>query len=124
MTEAMLDSTWITKTLSSLPRKIAAQIVFTGGSLSAQEAYQYGLVNKVVPASQLMEAAQQVAEEILECAPLAVKSSKKYIINLAWDMPLKAVGIVETHTEARESDDAKEGPRAFVEKRQPVWKGR
>jgi len=53
----------------SMPRKIASQVLLTGGSISAQEAYQWGFVNKVVPAHELMQAAQSLAEEVLEAAP-------------------------------------------------------
>jgi crotonobetainyl-CoA hydratase len=103
----------------------ALELVLTGDPIDARRAYELGLINRVVPRAELLETAIALAERIAENAPLAVQRSKK----LARDI----IGATENETwklnnEARISimstEDAREGPRAFAEKRPPVWKGR
>lgn len=111
-----------------LPRKIGMEMLLTGERISAQRAYELGLVNKVVPFDQLMEAALELAQRIAVNAPLSVQASKRI-----------AMGIDDGHVAADDehwarasregavlmtSEDAKEGPLAFAEKREPVWKAR
>ncbi len=110
--------------IRSMPRKIAAEIMLTGGTISAQEAERWGFVNRVVPMDQLMATAQQLVDQVLDCAPLAVMATKKYVLDVGVELPISVVSSLNVNTEVNGTEDQKEGPRAFVEKRKPVWKGR
>jgi len=94
--------------------------------MSAQRAYQVGLVSEVVPPEQLMNRATELAQAIVEqSAPLAVRGTKQCILD-GLDMPLEAA---REHGEYIRRDnigteDQIEGIRAFSEKRKPVWKGK
>jgi len=112
-----------------LPRLIpfakAVELLMTGELVDAEEACRLGLVNKVVPFDQLMAEAEAMANKILENGPLAVRAVKELAyrgieVSLAEGLNLeKEVGARLSKTE-----DSMEGPRAFAEKRKPVWKGR
>ncbi len=112
-----------------LPRQIpwcrAMEILLIGDRITAQEAYQIGLINKVVPLPELMPTAQRIAERICENGPLAVRTIKEIAVR-ALSMPMEQGFILESLLGQRvfASEDAKEGPRAFAEKRKPVFKGR
>lgn len=112
-----------------LPRLIplgrALEMLYTGNRIGAQEALRLGLVDYVVPMSQLMEKCEQIAVEISKSAPLAVQKIKQAVMR-GLDMPL-ADGIRLEHdlySWLQDTEDAVEGARAFAEKRPPVWKGR
>lgn len=110
-----------------IPLKVAAHVILTGESLSAQEALRWGLVNEVVPHDQLMPSALAMAEKICANAPVAVSMSKQLIyrsLDASLDFPPAAWEINEEYMQlVMASEDAKEGPRAFAEKRKPNWKG-
>lgn len=102
----------------------AKELVFTGRRVKADEALAMGLVNKVVPQPQLLEAAKEMARAILANGPVAVRLAKEVIhdglsasLEHGLGLEQKAFGLVfATH-------DQKEGMRAFMEKRKPNWKG-
>lgn len=107
----------------SIPYKKAMGILLTAKAVSAQEAYELGFVNEVVPLKDLMGTATRWANEILELAPLAVKSLKHFVA-LGMEMPIRGALQLNSSAWVDNTEDAKEGPRAFVEKRKPVWQGR
>jgi len=118
-------SPWATPLSWMLPSRIAMQILLTGDPIDAHRARELGLVNEVVPPSDLHTATQALAERIAANAPLSVMASKK-TVHLTAELPLAAA-----YDEAERiwepvymSEDAQEGPSAFRDKRAPQWKGR
>ena len=101
--------------------RVAAEILLTGDPVTAQRAYEIGLVNRVVPADQLHGHVQGLAERIAANAPLSVAAAKRTVYLSApeaWDRA------EEIWAPVYHSADAQEGPRAFREKRAPVWEGK
>jgi enoyl-CoA hydratase/carnithine racemase len=107
-----------------LPLKIAMGMMLTGKQIDARQAERYGLVNEVVPLAELMPTADRWAREIMECAPLSVRGSKEAALS-GLDLPLETAlrRSYDTLQAHNASADRLEGPRAFAEKRPPVWKG-
>jgi len=108
-----------------IPSRIALGHLITGRPMSAARAYELGLVNDVVPAAGLDACVDGWVADILRCAPLAVRAAKESAAAAA-DMPLEQAFRTRFRwEEARmHSDDAREGPLAFAEKREPRWTGR
>jgi len=111
-----------------LPPKVAMELLFTGEPMSAADALKWGLINEVVPDGTELEAALALAQRITVNAPLAVQASKRVAYGaddgvITDDEPGWARTTREFPTLLK-SEDAKEGPLAFAEKRQPVWKAR
>ncbi len=108
-----------------IPIKQAMGIILTGRRVPAGEALAMGIVNEVVPRSQLMEAARRWAEMIVECAPLSVRGSKEAAMRGLSIASLEEASNTryEELVKMFKSEDFKEGPRAFVEKRKPRWQG-
>jgi enoyl-CoA hydratase len=104
---------------------IAMEMILNDRRLTAQEAYQFGMVNRVVPMESYLEEALKLAEEIASRAPAAVRAAKK-MINQAFERTLSE-GLAAEKQEFYSlfaTEDQKEGMRAFIEKRQPEWKGK
>ncbi|GGL15517.1 enoyl-CoA hydratase-related protein [Nocardia jinanensis] len=111
-----------------VPRAIAMEILLLGDRFSAAQAERWGLVNRVVPDGQALTAALALAEAIAANAPLAVQAHKRLVAGLT-DSRFAAAASdwARNHAEhehIHRTEDAAEGPRAFIEKRAPVWKGR
>lgn len=110
--------------LSQVPYAIGMEMILTGEGIDAQKAERWGLINKVVPQADLLDEARRVASKIAANAPLAVQASKELAIR-AREMPL-STGLRMEQLANRMlgfTEDAKEGPAAFAEKRTPNFKG-
>ena len=108
-----------------IPMSAVLELVFTAAPITAQRAYDIGFLNKVVPAEDLMEEAMALAQQIAENAPLAVQ----YFKELAYrgvNMSTQDISSLTYHMydQLLTTEDSKEGPRAFAEKRKPNWQGR
>jgi crotonobetainyl-CoA hydratase len=111
-----------------LPRKVAMEHLLTGDPFDTATAQRYGFVNRVVPLGELMPTAIALAEKIAANAPLSVQASKRVALGIhegridsdaaGWDANARERKMLMA------SEDAREGPRAFAEKRKPVWKAR
>jgi enoyl-CoA hydratase len=103
----------------------ALEICLSGELYDAQECYRIGLVNQLVPYDQLIPAGEKMAASFLKGAPLALRYIKEAIYKGS-EMTLEQGLRFESDLQSMvmQTEDAKEGPRAFVEKRPPVWKGR
>ncbi|MBI3738437.1 MAG: enoyl-CoA hydratase/isomerase family protein [Chloroflexi bacterium] len=106
-------------------KALAMEMILNNRTLSAQEALQFGLVNRVVPTERYLEEALKLADEIAARAPVAIRVAKK-MINQAYERTLTDA----LHVERQEfynlfaTEDQKEGMQAFIEKRKPEWKGK
>jgi enoyl-CoA hydratase len=100
------------------------EILLTGNRIDAQEAWRLGLVNYVVPHDKLMAKAEELAAAIAQNGPLAVRKIKEAVRRTSGRPYEEAFKIEnEIAREVMKSEDAKEGPRAFMEKRKPNYKG-
>jgi enoyl-CoA hydratase/carnithine racemase len=108
-----------------IPHHLAMGYLLTGRHLSATRAFEIGLVNEVVPAGRLDEAVDGWIADILACSPVAVRATKQSALD-ALHLSLREANAHVAPWEARRraSDDAREGPRAFAERRTPNWTGR
>ncbi len=108
-----------------IPLKRAMGMILTGRRVSAREGFEMGFVNEVVPHAELMPAAQRWADQILECAPLSVRASKQAAME-GLDVARLEQAMSTRYEQMRrmlKSEDFREGPRAFAEKRPPRWTG-
>jgi len=118
-------SPWAMPLLWMLPLGIIMELTLTGDPITADRMYQMGLINRLVKRDELMPTAVAIAERIRDNAPLSVMAAKESLLR-GMDLGLEAgfQKAVEIYESVYSSEDAQEGPRAFAEKRKPVWKGR
>jgi|SRR5579885_917390 enoyl-CoA hydratase len=115
--------------LARLQRQIpyckAMEILLTGNRIDAHEAWRIGLINHVVPKERLLDKAEEFASTIATNGPIALRKIKEAVRRTS-GRPLEDAFAIENECarEVMRSEDAKEGPRAFIEKRKPVYRGR
>ena len=107
-----------------LPLSLALEVALSGELVDAERAAGRGLVNRVVPAADLMEATLVLAGTIAANGPIALRTTKQLVRRAVLDDPKTGWGTPEELSAVFGSDDAKEGAKAFLEKRPPNWTGR
>lgn len=113
-----------------VPRAIAMEMLLTSKELDAEEGARWGLVNRVVERDELMDAAREIAADIVAAAPLAIRTTKaivhatEHLTAQQAYAALRDGTTVPLYQQMLDSEDAQEGPNAFAEGRDPQWKGR
>ena len=109
----------------TIPPCLAAEMIFTGKTITAEEAYRIGLVNRVVPRDEVLNAAREVAEAICQAGPLAVRAAKESMVR-GYSLPLDKGLELENRLEAAVlgTEDFSEGIAAFAERRKPSFRGK
>ncbi len=121
------DSGGMLRLPARIPRVIALELMLTGRRMGASEAVSWGLVNEVVPAEQLLDAAKRLAAQICASAPLSVAATLEVLRETEGQTIREGFatlrGDLPYYSRVATSADAQEGPRAFVEGRPPRWRG-
>ena len=107
-----------------IPLAVALELTLTGDPIDAPRALSLGLINQVVPPTEVLDAAVTLAERIARNGPLALRATKEMVRTASTDLARAKILAAEWQPKIFGSDDAKEGATAFVEKRDPVWTGR
>lgn len=117
----------ILRLMQQIPAKYAAELILVGDTITADRADKWGLINHVVSEDELLPCALRLAQGIVKSAPLAIKYSlaamkecvgeSDVFPGRGWDIMDHYQGLVNS------TQDSQEGPRAFAEKREPVWRG-
>ena len=118
----------VLRLMDNMPRKRAMEMLLTGDPITAREALELNLINQVVPQTDVLKAALALAERIKVNAPLAVQSTKRVAMGIDGDVVVPEVEKWRINDQeyplVMATEDAKEGPRAFAEKRPAVWQAR
>lgn len=119
------SSPWAAPLIHMIPQRIMMEILLTGKPISAQRAYEIGLVNRLAEPDALMDCALALAADVLEGAPLSVQAARDTVMLSTEFGRSDALDAARAASEkCYNSEDAQEGPRAFAEKRRPEWKNR
>ena len=109
----------------ALPINVAMEMALTGDDLDAEAAHRHGLVNRLVQPGHALATAVELAEAVNANAPLAVRASRRVVLAARLLEDDEAFEVAADATrEVFRTEDFREGPRAFVEKRSPIWTGR
>jgi enoyl-CoA hydratase/carnithine racemase len=116
---ATIPAGWFPKLI---PWAIASELLLQAGRISAERAYQVGMINQIVPADQLMAAAEKVAKRICSLSPMAVQGMKELMVR-AFALDYDAINEIteEVQNRVMNSEDRKEGALAFKDKREVDW---
>lgn len=124
------DAGGILRLPQRLPRAVAMEMLLTAREMGAEEAARWGLVNRVVDGAELMDAARELAADIVSAAPMAIRATKAIVAATA-HLPIEQAyetlrdgTTIPLYQQMLDSEDAHEGPNAFAEGRDPEWKGR
>ncbi len=112
-----------------IPRSLAVEMMMTGRRISAEEGLRWGLISRVVPQADLMDAARELARAVAKSAPLSLKAVKAVVngtdgLSVEEAYAFMRSGRIPQYRACLDSEDAIEGPRSFAERRDPVWKGK
>lgn len=106
-----------------IPNSVAGELLYTGKPISAKRAYELGLCSRVVEKDKLMEAAEEIADQICKNGPLSIWATKKlYALGKELDYDRYLKQVEEIATPVMNSEDSIEAKKAFIEKRDAVWK--
>jgi len=122
---AILNGVGAIKLVRSIPMSSAMELLLIGDRIGAQEALRIGLVSRVVPLAELMPTVEKMAERICENGPVAIKVIKELAyrsLDMSFEDSLRYLSVLRRVV--GETEDTQEGPRAFLEKRKPIYKGR
>jgi enoyl-CoA hydratase len=107
-----------------IPLAVALELTLTGDPIDSRRAQSLGLINQVVPQAEVLNAAVALAERIARNGPLALQATKQMVRTACTDLEKARSLAAEWQPKVFGSEDAKEGATAFIEKRDPVWRGR
>lgn len=115
----------ISSVAARVPHKVAMEFMMLGEPMTAQRAYEVGMVNRVVPQAELMDAAMDYADRLAGLAPMVLSTLKRHVAEVLPRGPSEKAGLARRDLEAiRASDDCAEGAAAFHEKRPPRFRGK